>query len=191
LTSHSQPWKRCKVKIRGKNTSICYKNFSAQWYRAAGEKLLHIVIVKIDTGTIPFRVFFSTDATMSVESILTGYSGRWSIEVCFRELKQFFGFADSSARKKEAVQRTAPFVGLTYTLLVLWFIEYIYDKPVVVIPIRPWYRHKRGYSFEDILRTARRILAPVDVFDLRNTIANLHETSQPSSLPSSEIKLAS
>jgi hypothetical protein len=128
---------------------------------------------------------------MSVESILTGYSGRWSIEVCFRELKQFFRFADSSARKKEAVQRTAPFVGLTYTLLVLWFIEYIYDNQVVVIPIRPWYRHKRGYSFEDILRTARRILVPVDVFDLRNTIANLHETSQPSNFPSSEIKLAS
>ena len=53
--------------------------------------------------------------------ILEGDGSRWAIWVCFRELKQLLGFADSSARKEEAVKRVAPFVGLTYTMLVLWF----------------------------------------------------------------------
>ena len=47
--------------------------------------------------------------------ILEGDGSRWAIWVCFRELKQLLGFADSSARKEEAVKRVA-FVGLTYTM---------------------------------------------------------------------------
>jgi len=176
-------WKRCNVTLRGRMHIVRYKNLFAQWYRATGTTLLHIVIVKVDAGKIPFRVFFSTDANMSVSEILHGYAGRWSIEVCFRELKQLLGFADSSARKKQAVQRTAPFAGYIYTLLVIWFAEHIHDQPIVAIPIRPWYRNKRGYSFADILRTARRVIAPIDVFDLPSTIANLHDTSQTCPIP--------
>ncbi len=176
-------WKRCDVTLRGRIHVVRYKDLFAQWYRAAGITLLHIVIVKVNSGKIPFRVFFSTDKNMSVSEILHGYAGRWSIEVCFRELKQLLGFADSSARKKDAVLRTAPFVGYIYTLLVIWFVQHIHDQTIVAIPIRPWYRHKRGYSFADILRTARRIIAPVEVFDLPNAIANLTDTSQTATIP--------
>jgi len=82
--------------------------------------LLKIVIVRCVDGAIPFRVFFSMGTTLTVPELLGVYSRRWSIEVLFRELKQLFGFADSSARKKAAVLRVAPFVGLCYTTPVLW-----------------------------------------------------------------------
>jgi hypothetical protein len=54
-----------------------------------------------------------------VRQILEGYASRWAIEVCFRDLKQLLGFADSSARKRAAVERVAPFVGFSYTVLTL------------------------------------------------------------------------
>ncbi len=80
-------------------------------------------------------------------TILETYAGRWATEVLFRDLKQQLGFADSSARKRAAVERTAPFVGYIYTTLVLWFADSAVTDPVATPPIRPWYKHKRGVSF--------------------------------------------
>jgi hypothetical protein len=54
------------------------------------------VITECKSGAIPFRVS-CTDPTLTVVQILEGYGRRWAIEVCFRELKQLLGFADSSA----------------------------------------------------------------------------------------------
>jgi len=84
---------------------------------------------------------------MPVVDIIETYAGRWSTEVCFRDLEQQPGFGDSQARRKQAVERTAPFVGYTYTLLVLWFTtNATSSSPLATPPLRPWCRHKRGSS---------------------------------------------
>jgi len=173
----TRPWKSCEAHLYGRKTRVRYKEMCAQWYRACGVGLLRVVIVKVQTGTIGFRVFFCTDAALSVRDILEGYAGRWSIEVCFRNLKQMMGFADSSARKRAAVERTAPFVGFVYTLLIVWFIEHACTSPVAAPPVRPWYPHKEGLSFADVLRTAQRVLAPLDVLDPRRSLDNLRQLS--------------
>lgn len=171
----SVPWQRCKATTYGRTRDVHFKTMCAQWYRACGGRLLRIVVVRVDSGTIPYRVFFCTDPERSAVDVIQGYAQRWSIEVCFKELKQLLGFGDSSARKKEAVERMAPFVGITYSLLVAWFASQVHATPLVVVPFRPWYRHKRGLCFADILRTAQRLLMPLDVLDPRRGDANLHE----------------
>ena len=116
-------------------------------------------------------------------------AGRWAIESCFRNLKQLLGFADSQARKRAAVHRVAPFVGLSYTFLVLWFLEHAFSRRFAVVPLRPWYRHKEGFSFADVLRTAQRVLAPLDVLDPRRDVRNLRQSRAPVRLPSNERQL--
>jgi hypothetical protein len=175
-----RPWKTCTAFVYGRTRTIEYKTFCAQWYRACGTGLLRVVIVATTTGNVPFRVFFCTDATLDVAEIVEGYGARWAIECFFREGKQFLGFADSSARKAEAVLRVAPLVGLLYSALVLWFIEGASQSPMATPPVRPWYRHKRGASFEDILRAARRALAGFDVLVPSCDIDNLHQPATPS-----------
>jgi hypothetical protein len=103
-------------------------------------RLLRIVVVATDRGAVPFRVFFSTDASLDVTSIIAGYGARWSIECFFREAKQLLGFADSSARKEQAVLSMPPFVGLLYTTLVVWFIEGACNSSVAAPPLRPGIR---------------------------------------------------
>lgn len=179
-----RPWKTCEATLYGKRRRVHYKECCGQWYRACGIRLLRIVIVQVSSGALDFRVFFSTDPSMTVAQILEGYAGRWSIEVTFKNLKQLLGFADSQARKKQAVERTAPFVGLTYTVLVIWFAQRAHSTQLAAPPLRPWYRHKRGFSFADVLRTAQRALAPLDVLDPRRTLANLHQLRPPRSAPS-------
>ena len=176
-------WKTCKVFLYGRERTVSYKTICGQWYRACGTRLLRIVIVATEKGTIPWRVFFCTDASLSVPEILAGYGSRWSIECFFRDGKQLLGFADSCARKKQAVLRVAPFVALLHSALVLWFMEGASQSPLAMPPVRPWYLHKRGLSFHDILRTARRTLAGVDVFDLINDIAYLAHPPRRSRIP--------
>ena len=177
------PWQTCEAKLYGRKRKVHYKTFCAQWYRACGTRLLRIVVVKVDQGTIDLRVFFSMDATMSVTQILETYAERWAIEVCFRDLKQLLGFADSSARKRQAVERTAPFVGMIYTTLVLWFSERTWQSPLAAAPLRPWYPHKYGFAFADVLRASQRVLAPLDVLDRRCVNGNLQELVQPTRRP--------
>jgi len=171
----SRPWQTCKVFLYRRKMTVRYKTLCAQWYRACGTRLLRIVIVATDKGAVPIRVFFCMDASLSVPQILAGYGARWSIECFFREAKQLLGFADSCARKETAVLRTAPFAGLLYTVLVVWFLEGASSSPLAAPPVRPWYGHKRGSSFEDILRAARRALVHFDVLVPCRNIDNLHQ----------------
>lgn len=181
----SHPWLTCMVNLNGKEKRVTYKDYFGQWYRACGFTLLHIVVVFVPNGKIPYRVFFSTNAELSVQDILSSYSFRWSIEVCFCDLKQYLGFADSSARKKESLLRTAPFVGLLYSIIVIWFVENkIYNSSLATPPTRPWYGHKKTLSFEDVLRAARRAILPQPIFDLPQVINNLHNYSNHSVMPS-------
>ncbi len=170
-----RPWKTTTAHLYGRKTKVLYKTMTAQWYRACGTRLLRIVVVATSGGNVPYRVFFCTDASVSVEALLETYAGRWGIEVFFREAKQLLGFADSSARRENAVLRTAPFVGLLYTVLVLWFLEGASNHTFALPPVRPWYTHKSGVSFADMLRAARRALAGFDVLDPANHFKDLRK----------------
>jgi hypothetical protein len=190
--SPRQRWKKISLFIYGRKQTLEYKTVDAQWYRPAGTRLLRIVVVRVSHGVIPVRTFFSTDLSMTVAEVLETYAGRWSIEVCFRDLKQLLGFGDSQARLQTAVARTAPFVGYTYTLLVLWFSTHqTMSSTLATPPLRPWYRHKRGYSFADVLRTAQRVLSRYDVLDLARDYDDLRQPIvDPPPRPSSRETMA-
>lgn len=171
LADPSYPWHTCTVNMYGHAQTIRYKTIDAYWQRVTRSTLLRIVYVKTSTGDHKQRVFFSTDPTMSVPEILETYARRWSTEVCFRDLKQEFGFEDSQARKRKAVERTAPFVGYCYTTLVLWFTAGAWESPLAKPPVRPWYTQKQQLCFTDIVRCARRALDDFDVLDPEPALA--------------------
>lgn len=157
----------------GREVKLKYKSFVAQWYRACGERPLRIVIVKLERGQLPLRVFLCTDPDADPVHVLQAYAGRWGIEVFFREAKQLLGFADSSARLEAAVRHIAPLIGLLYSVLVLWYLDCPSTPFLRLIPHRPWYRHKEGICFEDILRAARAALSRVNILDLLSRSDNL------------------
>jgi hypothetical protein len=167
------PWLSAEITLYGRTTVVYYKTIEAQWYRGAGDRLGRVVIVHVDHGAITMRAFFCTDPERSANDVLMTYAGRWSIEVCFRDIKQQMGFSDSSARKQAAVERVAPFVGFAYTILVLWFADAIWMTPLAAPPIRPWYAHKRHACFADVLRAAQRLLLHLDVLDPARGYDNL------------------
>lgn len=173
----SRRWQSCTALLYGHVQKVRFKTIDAQWYSVTGTALVRVVVVKVSRGSLKFRTFFSTDLSLSVPQILETYAGRWSTEVCFRDLKQLLGFADPQSRKRAAVERTAPFVGYTYTTLVLWFAEpNVWRSPLAAPPTRPWYRGKEGLCFHDILRCAQRIMPELDVLDPAGSLERLLET---------------
>jgi hypothetical protein len=170
-------WSVGHAVLYGQLTRVRFKTIDAQWYRAMGVRLLRIVVVECTSGQLPVRVFFSTDPTLTVEAILEIYAQRWGIEVCFRELKQHLGFGDSTARTENAVLRTAPLIGLLYSTLVVWFADGAHADAIAMPPVRPWYPHKRGLAFTDIVRAAQRALIRSDVLDPRSYSEDLRNSA--------------
>lgn len=178
VNRRAYPWLSCTATLYGKTKRARYKEVVAQWYRGSGARLLRIVVQQSDDQQM-LRVFFSTDVNLTAKDVLEGYAERWGIEVCFRELKQLLGFGDSSARKRAAVERTAPFVALAYSTLVAWIAQGIYATSLATPPLRPWYPNKRGLSFSDVLRAAQRALVGLDVLDLPLEAAAETRTQTP------------
>lgn len=158
-------WYANAIWLYRKKRMVTYQTWTAQWYRACGGGLLRIVLVMTESGEVPFRVFFCTDPSVEVEYLLQRFSSRWSIEVTFYDLKQYLGFGDSQAWTKKAVERTTPFVAYLFTVIVIWFATSAAGSRLDVWPIRPWYRHKRTPSFQDMLGAAQRAALLSGVFD--------------------------
>lgn len=155
----SRPWKRVEAWLYGQCRTVEYKTLVACWSRVCRAVPLRIVVVRCTTGTLPLRVFFCTEAEASARAVLEHYAGtRWPIEVTFRELKQLLGLSHAGVRLEAAVRRLAPFVGLLYSLLVLWALRLGLTPASIVLPARTWYRHKTTVSFLDLLRSARKTL---------------------------------
>jgi hypothetical protein len=168
----STPWSCVHATIYGRLQPVMYKALTAQWYSVCGEATLSIVIVHCPSGALPVRVFFSTNPFESVRMVLENYSYRWTIEWCFRNMKQLMGLSDSQAWKEESVRRVAPWIGLLYSALVLWFVR-IHPTELAALPVRPWYVTKTGLCFADILRAARRALTGVDILAIAENMGTL------------------
>ncbi len=180
------PWREDNLRLYGRAENVRFKAIQACWPRAFGARLLSIVIREVTTGKMGVQVFFSTDPSVALSRaarvVLPRYARRWGIGQMFRDLRQYMGFGDSQARKPKAVLRTTPFIGLTFSLLVLWFAEHAMDA--ARIPFRPWYHHKRNLSIQDILATARFVLRPYAPFLVEACLHdNLHRNQTPPPAP--------
>lgn len=80
----------------------------------------------------------------------------WVIEVTFWLLKGWLGFEEPQNQTERAVRRTAPFAGLVFALIVLWYAAELQAGRAATWLVRPWYRRKAAPSFADVLATLRQ-----------------------------------
>jgi len=151
----SSPWIKTILQLYGKRVRVWYKSVDALWYSSAGQRLLRIVVVRDPSHRRHDDCFFSTDLTQTPPDILTTFSLRWPLEVCFRDVKQFLGFEDPQNRVSRATQRTAPLIFYIYDLVVIWYAQSGYKLAGSSTLRRLWYKQKNSTSFEDLLRTLR------------------------------------
>ena len=151
----TQPWTELKFDQFGLHATLAVKTITALYYKAGGDRELTIVLVHDLEGKRPDQMFYCTKLEWSAQQILTAYSYRWAIECTFENCKQFLGLEDPANRLPKAVERTAPFALILYSLVVVWFHKTGHRS--VRFPHRPWYSRKCEPSFADLLTTLRRV----------------------------------
>lgn len=130
--------------------------FTAIWYHAVGNEPLRFVLSRDLSGTYADTVFVDTDLCATAEEVIGRYAARSSIEVTNRETKELLGAADPQCRSESSVARAPLFAYWAYSLVVLWFVQNFQSTRLFVADPGPWYRHKKNFSFSDMLAAARR-----------------------------------
>jgi hypothetical protein len=149
-------WETRRIDMYGEIVERQLYTFKAIWYHVCPDRLIKIVIVRDPEGKVEDEYFFSTDLEMSPEAIVHCYTGRWAIEVAFRETKQYLGMDEPQARKKEAVLRITPFCLWLNSVIKLWFVlETRQEQQPTLLKNDPWYTHKNTISFQDMLGALR------------------------------------
>ncbi|MBV8554344.1 MAG: hypothetical protein JO116_02180, partial [Planctomycetaceae bacterium] len=82
---------------------------TGQWYKS-GEGLVPLLWVFVHdlTGTHRDDSFFSTDPGMTPREVIERFTGRWSIETTFQEMRADVGLETTRGRTEATVTRVAP-----------------------------------------------------------------------------------
>jgi hypothetical protein len=126
------------------------------WYKG-GEGLVPLrwVFVHDLEGTHRDEYFYSTDATMPPEQMVSLFTGRWSIEVTFQEVRAHMGFATPRNWSAQSVLRTAPCLLGLFSVVSLIFAGQT-RVPIAKPRSSPWY-DKRELTFSDAITWVRRL----------------------------------
>lgn len=174
-------WKRVQATLYGREVNLLIQTFTCLWYTVAGTRTVRVVITRDPKRRHKDRAYFCTDPERSWDEILSRYARRWELEVTFKTAKQSLGLEEprngwwrriagrrGDRRKsgpkqrgnigRKAVERTAPFIFLTYGIVTVWFFKYgDVDRQVRrQRRNRPWYGLKQEPCFDDMLAALRR-----------------------------------
>lgn len=149
--------KRFKVNwYGGKTRRVELISGIGQWYKG-GDGLVPVrwVFVHDLTGTHRDEYFYSTDQMLGPDQIVSLYTGRWSIEVTFQEVRAHLGFNTPRNWSKKSVLRTAPCLLGLFSVISLIFARHARGNAP-----RPasfaWYA-KTQTTFGDAMACVRRL----------------------------------
>src|SRR5262249_57620896 len=96
----------------------------------------------------------SSRVEMTAGGMVDEYGKRWSVEVAFRDSKQFLGLEDPQVRTPASVQRAHPMAWFCLSLVILW---YALNREQIekVKRERRWYKKKGGDTFSEMLGAMR------------------------------------
>ena len=151
-------WTTLPLVLYGRAVTPRTFTLDAMWYGALRSQLIRIVVVRDPSGRRRDEAFFCTDLDCDAAFILATYARRWTLEVTFHDAKQHLGFGQAQNQTPLAVGRTAPFVGLVYSLVLLWAAAYHQQGGTLTWIARPWYRTKTALAFPDLLTALRQEL---------------------------------
>jgi hypothetical protein len=97
---------------------------TAHWYQA-GEGLTRVLWVYVHdcTGTHRDDYFFTTDVGLSAQTVIETFTGRWSIETTFQEMRAYLGLESTRGRCAQTVLRVAPCLFGLYSVVAVLYTQ--------------------------------------------------------------------
>lgn len=129
---------------------------TGHWYKA-GEGLVPIrwVFVHDLTGTHRDEYFFTTDVAMTAQRIVETFTGRWSIETTFQEMRAYLGLETTRGRTEKTVLRAAPCLFGLFSVVALCYAQLPASRAGAIALRWPG---KTERTFSDAITMVRREL---------------------------------
>jgi uncharacterized protein YerC len=113
------------------------------------------VFVHDCTGTHRDEYFFTTDLSLPAQAVIETFTGRWSIETMFQEMRAYVGLETTCGRCANTVLRVAPCLFGLYTIVALLYAQLPARRQSVRLVDWPG---KKDATFSDALTAVRRYL---------------------------------
>lgn len=124
------------------------------WFKSgAGLVEVRWVFVHDRTGTHRDEYFFSTDTDMTPKEIIGEFTGRWSIETMFQEMRAYLGLETTCGRTENTVLRMAPSLFGLFSVVALLYAGM--PRQGVHGSLLGWVG-KRHVTFSDAITAVRR-----------------------------------
>lgn len=140
----------------GGRRNVAVVTGTGEWYKG-GEGLVSVrwVFVHDCTGTHREEYFFTTDLNMTPKQIIETFTGRWSIETTFQEMRAHLGLETTRGRTENTVLRVAPCLFGLYTVVALLYAQLptSYRNQLAIT-----WPGKNHAAFSDAIVTVRRWL---------------------------------
>jgi hypothetical protein len=113
------------------------------------------VFVHDCTGTHRDEYFFTTDVALTPQEVIERFTGRWSIETTFQEMRAYLGLETTRGRTPNTVLRAAPCLFGLFSVVALLYAQ---------LPTRYTRQHavewvnKCDVTFSDAITAVRRWL---------------------------------
>lgn len=145
---------RVELDCRGRVTDALVWTRQVLWYGVERRRMVTLVVVRDRERGDHF--FVSDDEAATGGEILARYVGRWSIEVCFRDVKQCLGAEDPQSWKGDGPERAAALSLWLHSAIWAWYVTTFGSARTWTV--RPWFTKKRMPSGLDALAALRRAL---------------------------------
>jgi hypothetical protein len=149
--------KRQRLRVRwygGTTRQVEVVSERAHWYKT-GHGLVPVrwVFVHDCTGTHRDEYFFTTAPALSPQQIIELYTGRWSLETTFQELRAYLGLETTCGWTQATVLRAAPCLFGLFSVVALL---YAHLPPCHTRGTQVAWVGKQDITFSDALAAVRR-----------------------------------
>lgn len=128
----------------------------SHWYKNGGGLVpVRWVFVHDRDGTHRDEYFFTTDPAMTPRMIIETYTGRWSIETAFQEMRAYLGLETTRGWSERTVLRAAPCLFGLYSVVALLYARLPANQTRRTFIQWPG---KADRTFSDAITTVRRYL---------------------------------
>ncbi len=121
--ARKRQWRKTTVDMRGRPVQRLVLVRDVLWYAVNKRDLVRLVIVRDPDGIEPDDFFITTDTTATSADVASRYAGRWSIEVCFRDVKQHLGGQDPQTWKRHGPERVAALSLWLHATTWCWYLQ--------------------------------------------------------------------
>ena len=150
-------WKTVQVYAYGKKQKFQVCSFQTVWPKVFGARPIQVVVCRsLEKGGREVCLY-TTDLEASPEWVIETYDRRVSIEAMFKSSKQVMEIQKPQHWCKASIEKLAPWVWLTQSLIALWYLTDGHKLPEARAARRELGAWETEWSFRHMCRLFRRI----------------------------------